>query len=53
MSKKIFNVSLRPVEVKDADQDQKPLLEKAQKENGMIPNMYKNMVNLPGLQENL
>lgn len=51
MSKKIFNVSLKPVEVKDADQDQKPLLEKAQKENGMIPNMYKNMVNLPGLQE--
>lgn len=26
-------------------------MEKAQKENGMIPNMYKNMVNLPGLQD--
>lgn len=51
MSNNTYETQLKPVELKDADNQQKPLLEKAKKQNGMIPNMYKNMVNLPGLQD--
>lgn len=51
MSNKTYNISLKPVELENADQEQKKILEKAKKANGMIPNMYKNMVNLPGLQD--
>ncbi len=36
--------------MKNANQDQKEILEKVKKVNGMIPNIYKNMVNLPVLQ---
>lgn len=46
-----YKITLEPVELEQANEDQKALLERAKKENGMIPNMYKNMVNLPGLQE--
>lgn len=51
MSNKTYKTSLKPVELDDANQDQKEILEKAKKANGMIPNMYKNMVNLTGLQD--
>jgi uncharacterized peroxidase-related enzyme len=51
MSNTTYKIGLDSVELENANDEQKALLEKAQKENGMIPNMYKNMVNLPGLQE--
>lgn len=51
MSEQTFEISLDPVTLETANEKQKGLLEKAKKANGMIPNMYKNMVNLPGLQE--
>ncbi|MFV8225646.1 carboxymuconolactone decarboxylase family protein [Christiangramia aquimixticola] len=51
MSNTNYKIGLDSVELENANNDQMALLEKAQKENGMIPNMYKNMVNLPGLQE--
>lgn len=34
----------------NADPKQQEILQRAKKANGMVPNMYKNMVNLPGLQ---
>lgn len=51
MSNNTYRISLEPVELENANEDQKQILEKAKKANGMIPNMYKNMVNLPGLQD--
>lgn len=50
MSNKTYKIGLKPVELENANKDQKEILEKAKKANGMIPNMYKNMVNLPALQ---
>ncbi len=50
MSKKTYKIGLDPIELTTADKEQKEILEKAKKANGMIPNMYKNMVNLPALQ---
>lgn len=51
MSNQTYRIDLRPVDLDNADKKQRELLENAKKANGMIPNMYKNMVNLPGLQE--
>lgn len=51
MSKNTFKIGLDPVHLENANDQQKEILEQAKKANGMIPNMYKNMVNLPGLQE--
>lgn len=50
MSNQTYNIGLKPIELEDANQEQREILEKAKKANGMIPNMYKNMVNLPALQ---
>ncbi|MCG2462675.1 carboxymuconolactone decarboxylase family protein [Flavobacteriaceae bacterium F89] len=50
MTNNTFHISLSPVTLENADDQQRTILEKAKKANGMIPNMYKNMVNLPGLQ---
>ncbi len=50
MSNNTYKIGLKPVELKDANEQQKVILENAKKANGMIPNMYKNMVNLPALQ---
>lgn len=51
MSNKTYKIGLDPINLENANDQQKEILEKAKKANGMIPNMYKNMVNLPGLQE--
>lgn len=51
MSDRTYEIGLKPVELENANEEQKQILERAKKANGMIPNMYKNMVNLPGLQE--
>lgn len=51
MSNNTFKIGLDPVTAENGNEIQKEILEKAKKANGMIPNMYKNMVNLPGLQE--
>lgn len=51
MSKQTYDINLKSIELQDANEEQKSLLERAKKNNGMIPNMYKNMVNLPGLQD--
>ncbi len=51
MSKPTYTINLESVELNNANEEQKSLLERSQKNNGMIPNMYKNMVNLPGLQD--
>lgn len=51
MSKKTYHIGLKPVELDNAEPKQQEILEKAKKTNGIIPNMYKNMVNLPGLQD--
>ncbi len=51
MSNKTYEIGFDPVELDNANEEQKQILEKAKKANGMIPNMYKNMVNLPGLQD--
>ncbi|MFD2515781.1 carboxymuconolactone decarboxylase family protein [Pontibacter locisalis] len=48
---KRFKTNLKPVTIDSANEAQKPHLENAQKQTGMIPNMYKNMVNSPGLME--
>lgn len=50
MTNQTYKIGLKPVEIEDANKEQKEILEKAKKANGMIPNMYKNMVNLPALQ---
>jgi len=51
MNKETYKLELEPVSVENGNEDQTVLLEKAKKSNGMIPNMYQNMVNLPGLQD--
>ncbi|MCP9198811.1 carboxymuconolactone decarboxylase family protein [Gramella sp. GC03-9] len=51
MSKETYKIGLEPVELENANDEQREILEQAKKANGMIPNMYKNMVNLPGLQK--
>lgn len=51
MSNETYKIGLEPVEPENANEEQKEILDRAKKANGMIPNMYKNMVNLPGLQD--
>lgn len=51
MSNNTFKIGLNSVTLETANEQQKALLERAKKGAGMIPNMYKNMVNLPGLQD--
>lgn len=51
MSNETYKIGLEPLELQNANEEQKKILERAKKANGMIPNMYKNMVNLPGLQD--
>lgn len=51
MSEQTFHIGLEPITLNNANEEQTRILERAQKANGMIPNMYKNMVNLPGLQD--
>lgn len=51
MSKQTFHIGLEPITLNSANEEQTKILERAKKANGMIPNMYKNMVNLPGLQD--
>ncbi|WP_218937566.1 MULTISPECIES: carboxymuconolactone decarboxylase family protein [Antarcticibacterium] len=51
MSNNTYQIGLKPVEMENAGPTQQEILQRAKKANGMIPNMYKNMVNLPGLQE--
>jgi uncharacterized peroxidase-related enzyme len=46
-----FKTSLGSVTLENANEAQKPQLEKSLKEMGMIPNMYANMVNSPGVME--
>lgn len=46
-----FKMSLSAVTLATANEYQKPLLESPLKSMGMIPNMYANMVNSPGLME--
>ncbi|MBD1396840.1 carboxymuconolactone decarboxylase family protein [Pontibacter sp. JH31] len=48
---KRFKTTLEPVTTATANEAQKPHLETSQKQMGMIPNMYANMVNSPGLME--
>lgn len=50
MSNNTYKIGLKPVELDNADPIQQEILQRAKKANGMIPNMYRNMVNLPGLQ---
>ena len=47
----IYRISLAPINLDNADERAKPLLEAAKKQAGMIPNMYENMVNFPALLE--
>lgn len=51
MSNNTYEIGLKPVEMENADPTQQEILQRAKKANGMIPNMYRNMVNLPGLQD--
>ena len=51
MEDKRFKTTLNAVTLDNANEAQKPQLEKSLKEMGMIPNMYANMVNSPGLME--
>jgi uncharacterized peroxidase-related enzyme len=51
MGNTTFKTSLGSVTLDNANEAQKPQLEKSLKETGMIPNMYANMVNSPGLME--
>lgn len=51
MSKSTYKINLESIELNTANEEQKALLERSQKNSGMIPNMYKNMVNSPGLQD--
>lgn len=44
MGDKRFKTTLNPVTLENANEAQKPQLEKALKEMGMVPNMYANMV---------
>lgn len=51
MENQKFKTTLQKVTLDNANEAQKPLLENSQKQMGMIPNMYSNMVNSPGLME--
>lgn len=51
MEERRFKTTLGPVTLDNANEAQKPQLEKSLKEMGMIPNMYANMVNSPGVME--
>ena len=42
---------MQPINLSNADERTKELLEAAKKQVGMIPNMYKNMANFPALLE--
>ncbi len=44
-----YKSNLLPISLENASPDQKKILEKAVEQVGFIPNMYKNMVNLPSL----
>ncbi|MBS1541911.1 MAG: carboxymuconolactone decarboxylase family protein [Bacteroidetes bacterium] len=44
-----YKMQLPPVELANANEEQKALLENAKRELKLIPNMYKAMANLPGL----
>ena len=46
-----YRISLKPINLGNADERAKPLLEAAKKQAGMVPNMYENMANLPALLE--
>jgi len=46
-----YRISLAPINLDNANERAKPLLEAAKKQAGMIPNMYENMANLPALLE--
>lgn len=46
-----YRISLQPINIDNADERAKPLLEAAKKQAGMVPNMYENMANLPALLE--
>ncbi len=47
-----YKMTLQPITLENADDKAKPVLEKALKEVGFIPNMYTNMVHSPALLEN-
>ncbi|MET3115320.1 putative peroxidase-related enzyme [Pedobacter sp. CG_S7] len=51
MENQKFKTTLEKVTLDNANEAQKPLLENSQKQMSMIPNMYSNMVNSPGLME--
>lgn len=51
MENQKFKTSLGKVTLENANEAQRPLLESSQKQMGMLPNMYGNMVNSPGLME--
>lgn len=51
MENQQYKINLEPVTLEKANAAQKPFLEKALQESGMIPNMYANMVNSPGLMD--
>ncbi len=51
MENQKFKTTLEKVTLDNANEAQKPLLENSHKQMGMIPNMYGNMVNSPGLME--
>lgn len=51
MSNNTYKIGLNPVEPETGNSKQIEVLDRAKKANGMVPNMYKNMVNLPALQE--
>lgn len=44
-----YQLQLEPKGIDDADPKAKPLLEQAKAKLGMVPNMYANMANSPGL----
>lgn len=44
--------NLTAVTATSANRDQAALLDKAQQQVGFVPNMYRNMVNIPGLLDN-
>lgn len=44
-----YKMKLAPINIEEANNEAKPVLEQALKEVGFIPNMYMNMVNSPAL----
>jgi uncharacterized peroxidase-related enzyme len=46
-----YEIQLKAVEIKTADERSKPILEDIIKKNSAVPNMYANMINSPGLLE--